>query len=214
MGGKGGPGMETRRLIAGLVGTLMLIAACSALAGSNPDVKVAVHAMYQEARTCSENFPVISGCEDITPMGGGLDHNPDIFPVFFDIVEYRKLEYAFTFPFGIDVSFTSCSDQAIIDGSTYYWEITQTYDECQPGPTAVPGWFVLVYEAGPACIVGHPTTGLISIGDCHEPMGMDYAPCGFCGSTGHPPQACDPCAPCEPSAADESSWGKVKTLFR
>ena len=206
--------MKSLVLIASLTGVLILTGCYVALAGSNPDVKVAVHALLQEQRTCSTNFPTITTCEDITPLGGMLTHDPDIFPVFFDIVEYRMLQYAFTFPLGYSISFVSCSDQAVVDGGGDYWQITQTYDECQAGPAAVPGWFILVHEAGPACIVGHPQTGHISIGDCQEPMGVDYAPCGFCGSTGHPPQACDPCAPCEPSGADNSSWSAVKSLFR
>ena len=183
-------------------------------AGRNPDVKVAVHAVYQEARTCTENFPIITGCEDITPMGGGTSHDPDVFPVFYDIVEYRLLEYAMTFPLGLSITFHSCSDDAVVEGSSDYWMITHTYDTCRPGPVAMPGWFVLVYEAGPACMVSHPSTRTINIGDCQTPMQVDHPQCGYCGSTGHPPRACDPCAPCEPSSIERTMWGGVKSLFR
>jgi hypothetical protein len=184
--------------------------------GENPDVKVAVHVMYQEDRGCTENFPVITGCEDILNYSPGLNHNPDVFPVFFDIVEYKRLDYAVNFTDGgWSVVFHSCSDNAVIDESQQgFWEISQTYTECQPGPVAIPGWFVLWFEQGWACIVEHPASSMIKIGDCQDPMGIDSPPCSFCSGVGHVYDCTDPCDPCQPSENQRSTLGEVKAMFR
>ena len=83
----------------------------AASSGLNPDVKVTIHLMHHEdSRTCTENFPVLTGCEDVSTCIN-TDHNPDVFLVFYNLTGYSLLEYGVHFLFG-DWEFHSiCSDQ-------------------------------------------------------------------------------------------------------
>lgn len=193
-----------------------LIFCQAACAGMNPDVKVAIHVMLPEARTCTENFPVITGCEDVETSVPGMNHECDVFPVFFDLVEYSRLDYAIVFwTMAMSVTFNSCSEHATVEALDYdtRWNVSQTWDECQPGPVAVPGWFSVGFGEGQVCVEPHPSTDSRNVGDCREPMGIDHPPCGFCAGIGHT-SGCYPCAPCEPSSSDDATWGGVKALFR
>jgi hypothetical protein len=198
-----------RIVVLACVGILCFCSA--AAAGSNPGVKVAVHVMTKESRTCTTNFPVITGCGDIVTTAPGFSYDPDVFPVFMDLVEYKLLEYAMTWSDGTGIVFHSCSDDAVVDNTVaFYWKISQSYNDCQSSAIVIPGWFELELEDGLVCIVEHPTPGTINIGDCQDPMRYDHPPHTFCAGTG---QAIGD-DPCDPVSTEERTWSKIKAVFK
>jgi hypothetical protein len=181
----------------------------AALAGHNVNAKGAVHVVPHEARTCTENMPVINGCGDIISTSLSLD--VDIFPVFFDLVEYQEFDFSMVWMPGGTCSFTSCSDQTIGDIVVPWDGIAQKWDTCQPGPVAVTGWgWIPDLAPGMICIKNHPTLGGIVV-DCWD--GVDYI-CGcWCAGVGGY-IGDDACVPCDPSPNKAGTLGSIKALFR
>jgi len=199
-----------------LLSVFAFLLAATAWSGQNPDVKVTIHLLSQEERTCTENFPVLTGCEDVSTCTG-YDHQPDVFLVFYNLTGYSLLEYGVHFYYADWEFYSSCSDQVIIDNFGYeLMGVTQFYDSCQPGPVAIPLWFRYWWaEGNQICIVEHPITGEISVGDCDDPMGIDHAPYVFCLGLGGWEWCTDPCAPTQgPVPVEGTTWGEVKALFR
>jgi uncharacterized repeat protein (TIGR01451 family) len=173
----------------------------------NPDAKVAVHVMDHASRTCTKDFPVITQCGEIVYEIPGSD--VDAFPVFFDLIEYQGFDYGFHWPGTYSCAFTSCSDLtigAIVnpgDGISHAWSV------CRPGPTAIPGWGWIL-EPGPAlvCVIEHPTTQTINIGDCLGEIGQPL--CSFCagiaGAHGD--------RPCAPINIESTKWGAIKAMYK
>ena len=72
--------------------------ASPSLAGSNLLAKVAVHvAPHDDARTCGVNFPEFDGPCDIRHTYVGCE-GVDVFPVSYDLDEYKGFEYSLTWP--------------------------------------------------------------------------------------------------------------------
>jgi len=176
------------------------------LAGPNWDSKGAIYVLPHTPRTCSEDFPIVTDCDDIITTQPGSD--VDVFPVFYDLDEYREFTYAISWvPLDvIGCPFTGCSDYTSI---TTLWpgeSVTQTWNDCLPGPMVVTGWFHLqgdwgyIYFTGPAYVVD--CDGLAEgVCGCHAG--------GFGGEIGD-----DPCEPCCPSGAESGTWGDIKAMFR
>ncbi|MFH1314379.1 MAG: hypothetical protein ABIJ00_14275 [Candidatus Eisenbacteria bacterium] len=174
---------------------------------ANPNGKVAVHVEPHASRSCSKSFPAIQICTDITYMTDSGD--ADVFPVFFDLMEYQGFEYGVTWSGQSSCVFTSCSDLTI-GGITYPNDgVSHAWTGCQPGPVAVPGWAWLTVDS--PClvyIVGHPQTGSITIGDCSGGAGSpSYSFCaGLAGAVGDDP--------CVPTRVEPTTWGGIKAMFR
>jgi uncharacterized repeat protein (TIGR01451 family) len=117
----------------------------------------------------------------------------DVFPVFFDVVEYLGVEYGLTWPGSGNCAFTSCSNLHIGGIEQPGDGIAQAWTSCQWGPTGssvVPGFgWIEVTEPGMVSLVPHPETGMIRILDCADgldaPVGIYCA--GLCGESGDPP---------------------------
>ena len=109
---------------------LVLVFAASAFGGENPYAKGAIHILpHNDERTCSEDFPVVSGCDDIVTTVAGRD--VDVFPVFFDLYEYKEFVYSLIWTSGSSCTFTSCTDYAV---GSIVWSgdgIVQGWNECQ-----------------------------------------------------------------------------------
>ncbi len=198
--------------------TMACLIAAPAWCGQNPDVKVTIHVMrHDENRTCTENLPVLAGCEDATPGGAAGYHDCDAFLVFYSLAEYNLLEYGVIQYYGGYGTMHDCSDHMLLDDSDRnHLGVTQFYNNCQPGPTAIPLWFGFWWvTAEQMCIAEHPSTGDISVGDCQDPMQIDKAPYLYCVGLGHWAYWPDPCIPSQgPVAVKASTWGEVKALFR
>jgi hypothetical protein len=184
---------------------LMLVLSATAFAGLNAGVgKVAVHVLPHAARTCTKNFPVITGCQDIVTTEPSPD--ADAFPVFFDLVEYQGFDYGMTWPGMYSCAFTSCSPLTIGgivwpgDGVSHAWTV------CQPGPVAITG-FGWIYDYGIICVVPHPEPGTINIGDCQAEL--DHPICVFCAGIG----GFIGDDPCWPTGTEQSTWGSIKSMF-
>ena len=188
---------------------VLVLAVSSAFAGVNIGIaKQSVHILPHDSRTCADNFPVINGCEDIITTQPGTE--VDIFPVFFDLVEYQGLVYSITWSGIYSCAFTSCSDNTIGDIVWQYDGISHSWDTCQPGAVAIPGWGSLQNASGMICVVYHPAAGGPDVIDCSGER--DYA-CGFCSGVGGY-IGDDPCEPCEPVATNRGTWSNLKALFR
>ena len=169
-----------------LVCLCVLAVAANGFAGRNPSVKAAVHVLPHASRNCTKMFPSVGDCESIAYTEPSP--NVDVFPVFFDLVEYQRLDYGLTWPGMNSCVFTSCSDLTeggIVwpgDGVSHAWET------CQPGPIAMPGWG-WIWDYGMVCIIAHPQAGGPNIGDCQP--ANDIPILTFCagigGSTGEYP---------------------------
>jgi hypothetical protein len=156
-------------------------------AGVNAYVaKGAVHVEPHMARTCADGLPAIASCEDIVTTEPGAD--VDVFPVFYDLVEYQGFDYALDWPGTGSCAFTSCSDLTIADIVHPGDGIAHAWYTCQPGPVAVPGWG-WIQDYGTVCLIDHPTAGGINVGDCQGVIDIVAVVCstGIGGSLGGDP---------------------------
>jgi hypothetical protein len=193
-------------LVAAVALTLVLSAV--AFAGNNTAAKVAIHVRAHNAKLACALATPIEDCTGVVTTEPTF--SVDAFPVFYDLVEFKGVEYGLCWPaWAYSAAFNNCADLVIGaiawpgDGASHAWF------ECQYG-VAVPS-FVWLYADGPGmiCPCPDPTTGLISVLDCAE--GLD-SPCGvFCagvfGEVGDDP--CDAGA----SATEQSTWGGIKSIF-
>jgi hypothetical protein len=185
------------------------------LQGGNLEVKVGVHVVPHEDRTCTRSFPTITTCSDIVATCAAND--VDFFPVFYDLSEYHAVEYSVDWPGTYSCVFTACCFSQF---GTIRWpagtvpaelaedQITQAFEVCQPGPVLIPGWG-WIYEPGPANIrvVPHSVTGVIGVLDCGEII--DEPICSFAAGIG----GAEGEQPCGPSVTEPSTWGAIKAMF-
>jgi hypothetical protein len=194
----------------GLLFGILLVPSTGVFAGDNPDFKAAIHVLPHEERYCNINFPEISACAEIVYTYEGCG-DIDFFPVFFNLTEYKAVEYGVIWPGSYSCSYTSCSYATMFtivwpgDGVSHSWD-----GYCQPGPVAIPGWG-WIYEtvAGQICLVGMPATRSIAVCDCDEPCRIDYPDttycAGICGAEGEDP--------CGQVGCDPTTWGSIKAMF-
>jgi hypothetical protein len=187
----------------------ILILTAFALAGVNPNAKVAVHVTDHASRSCTKSFPSVTECGDIvySLVGGDVD----CFPVFFDLAEFQGFDYGLNWPGTYSCVFTSCSDLTIGgivhpgDGVSHAWTA------CQNSEIAMPGWaWITEPDSALVCVVDHPGAYAINIGDCHG--GNDhpkYDP--YCAGIGGA-EGDNPCG--SSTAAEHPTWGKIKSLFQ
>ena len=173
--------------------------------GDNQDCKVAVHVLPHASRSCTKSYPAIMGCGDIITTEPGMD--VDAFPVFFDLVEYRALEFGMSWPGLYSALYRSCSDLTVGnilfpgDGVYHIWE------QCQIEPACVPGW-AWIWDYGMISIVDHPDYGHIYVTDC---LGRrDEPQCNFSAGIG----GFVGDDPCEPTSAEPAKWGAIKAIFK
>ena len=160
------------------------------MAGNNPGAKVAVHVLpHDPQRTCASGLPSPFLCFDITTTYAGCG-DMDVFPVFFDLVEYRGVEYGLEWPGGESCAFTPCSDLHI-GGLVWPGDgISQVWFGCKPGPSTVAGWgWIHTSEPGLVSVVPHPVTGEVQVLDCFEAVDQPVygTSAGVCGAVGGDP---------------------------
>jgi len=159
------------------------------LAGNNPASKVAIHVMpHRPDRTCASGMPSITGCAQINTSAGSCG-DFDVFPVFYDLIEYLGVEYGLEWPGSQSCAFTGCGGLTIGDITWPGDGIAQVWFECRIGPL-VTGWgWIYSSEPGEVSVVSHPYTGLVQILDCAE--GLDQpvmnTSAGICGGEGDDP---------------------------
>ncbi|MFH1312681.1 MAG: hypothetical protein ABIJ00_05590 [Candidatus Eisenbacteria bacterium] len=177
--------------IAAAVALVVSLACGLCWAGNNPSAKVAVHVKVHSAKQTCQNLPAISDSSEIITTYEGSSF--DFFPVFFNLAEYRGVEYAMTWPaWTYSCSFTSCSDLVIGNVDRPGEGIAHAWTNCRSGPVVIPGWgWLYADSAGSICIIDHPGAGAIHVLDCDE--GLDEPLDSFCagvyGGTGD-----DPCS--------------------
>lgn len=168
---------------------MLILLAGSVLAGNNPDAKVAVHVLpHDDSRTCTVHFPELDSPCSTEYLHVGCD-GVDVFPVFFDLVEYRGFEYSLTWQGSASCIFTSCSDLHIGDITESGEGISQVWFECQSG-WCIPGFgWIQPSEPARVCVSPHPIGGAVSILDCCEGVDEPYVKfcAGVCGEAGDAP---------------------------
>ncbi len=172
--------------------------------------KGAVHILpHNDERTCSEDFPVVSGCDDIVTTVAGRD--VDVVPVFFDLVEYREFVYSLIWTSGSSCTFTSCTDYAV---GSIVWSgdgIVQGWDECQTADPVVTGWGRLQGEGW----VYMWMRSTLEIGGVYDCSGrLDPVCYSYLSAFGGYDIGDNPCEPVDPSAVDGGTWGEIKAMFR
>jgi hypothetical protein len=196
-----------KAVVLGLV--LVLLCSSAVSAGANWLSKAAVHVLPHAERTCDTDFPVVIDCGDFITTEPG--NSVDAFPVFFDMVECRRIDYAFEWSGGASAVFTSCSDHCQGAVASSGDGVIHTWDSCLATSSVIPGW---IWIEGPMTMIllaPNPETGGVWVYDCMD--GMDN-PCfhymaGMGGLIGD-----DPCEPVDPSMTAQDSWGAVKAMFR
>ncbi len=145
----------------------------TALAGSNPDAKVAIHVSSHVAKRICTNLPAVNSCEDITyTYSGGGD--VDFFVVFYDLEGHTGFNYSINWPSEwSSCSFTSCSDFTIGGITEPGDSIAQTWSDCEYSGVCIPGF---------GWIGGIETSGHISVGP-FPGAGIDISDCAFSTDT-------------------------------
>lgn len=196
-----------RRTIA-IAAILILGLSGATLAGNNPIAKVAVHVVPHGSPSCKA-LPSIASCEDIIETEASS--NVDAYPVFYDMVEYKGIAYAMTWPGASSGAFTGCSEFTVGD---IVWPgdgTSHTWGTCQVNTVVIPGYIWLFPTEGQICIIPHPHEFInsIQLGDCTPELDTippDRTFCaGVAGAVGD-----DPCQP----ATEAATWGAIKSLFR
>ena len=196
-------------------------ATCRAYGGSNLHFKGAIHVREHNGLAgCDYTIPhgEILACEDVVTTEPA--QSVDAFPVFFDVTEYRALEYGLTWPsFTWSAVFTSCADLTIGDIRNPGDGVSHAWITCQSGSICIPG-FIWLYadSAGKVCFAPHHLSGYIQFLDCSlETDIVAWISCaGIFGASGD--------APCPDTSTsgvvhareilEPSTWGRVKGLFR
>jgi hypothetical protein len=192
-------------LIAVLV--LILSFTAAALAGHNPDTKVAVHVRPHSAKLGCDYGTIVT-CDDLAVTEPGKDI--DAFPVFFDLSEFLGCEYGMSWPdWTYSAAFTNCADLVIGgiilpgDGASHTWLV------CQTGLWVCVPSYIWLYADGPGmiCVVSHPEGGAISLLDCAEGIDQPFATfcAGVYGVIGDDP--------CPPVGTSEDTWSGIKHVF-
>jgi hypothetical protein len=187
--------------------TLILASGTLALAGNNPDTKVAVHVRPHDAGPGCD-YGTINSCHDLVMTEPGASF--DAFPVFFDIAEFMGCEYGMWWPeWTYSAAFSNCADQVIGDIAWPYDGASHTWSTCQTGTWVCVPSYIWLYADGPGmvCVIQHPVNGEPKVFDCEE--GWDEALETFCaGVNGYVGD--DPCPPVE---ASPDTWGGIKDRF-
>jgi hypothetical protein len=162
--------------------------------------------MPHASRTCAKGFPSLAGCEDIVTTEPSPD--VDVFPVFYDLVEFQGFEYALVWPGPESCAFTSCSDLTI-GGIVFPGDgISHAWTSCQYDQVAIAGWAWL-HDYGAVCVVEHPKAGNLGIADCHR--GADMPVASFCAGIGDS-VGDNPCMPCDSTQADTTATSDIEKV--
>ena len=183
-----------------------------ALAGSNLSFKAALHIVPHEERTCISGWPEITDCSEINTVYPGCD-DFDVFPVFFDLAEVRRIEYGLAWPAAWgDCAFTPCAGDNITgaivspgDGIAHEW------DACRQAEIVVPGyaWFSSMSTPGQIVLTVNPLTAFLGATDCAgtRDFAIGLAASGVCGMPGDDPCSCG-------CGSEAHTWGGIKSMFR
>ena len=194
---------------------LLLVASMTlgstAFAGSNLNYKAALHVVAHQPRDCDTSWPVVGGCEEIRTTYPGCD-DFDVFPVFFDLVEVKRIEYAINWPadWGTCV-YTACAGDNIIGDIAYPGEgIAHEWNDCHRAGVVIPGYAHFEGPVSPGLLVlaPNPATGVLGATDCagRRDFAIGLAAAGVCGIPGE--DACD-CG----CGQGYQTWGAIKALF-
>jgi hypothetical protein len=189
----------------------LLVVAVAVSAGSNSGFKMSFHVLPHEDRSCGSNWPVITGCSEISNTYA-VCGEIDVFPVFYDLVEVRSIEYGIDWPedWGSCV-FTPCAGDFVEgdivtpgDGVAHEWT------ECYVAWSVVTGYAWLT-ASSPGIIVPvvNPATQAFGTRDCDGvgDLALGIASAGVCGIPAEDP--CDCGCPVEPQ-----TWSAIKGMFR
>jgi len=189
---------------------VFLVSACRA---GDEDVKVAIHVQAHHADQTCENLPALEGCGDFVTTYSGCG-DIDVFTVFFDFEGLRVTEWALDWPaeWGSGIT-THCGLLSINDIIMPGDWISLAWGDCQPGPTKISAWTLLdANTPGRVDPIPRPVYGtlppFLGILDC-DFMEVDVIcvfGAGVCGDFGDDP--------CGPSAAEPTTWGGIKNMFR
>jgi hypothetical protein len=182
------------------------------LAGSNLSYKAALHVMPHEERMCTSGWPEITDCSGINTVYAGCG-DFDVFPVFFDLVEIGRIEYALAWPAAWgDCVFTPCAGDNITGGIVSSGDgIAHEWNECHQAEIVIPGyaWFSSPVTPGQIVLTTNPLTGFLGATDCTgtRDLAIGLAASGVCGMPGDDPCSCG-------CGSEPHTWGGIKTLFR
>jgi hypothetical protein len=203
--------IEMRDGIFALLVILCMLVAPAAFAGSNLNYKAALHVVAHQPRNCDTSWPVIAGCDDIRTTYQGCG-DFDVFPVFFNLAEVKRIEYAINWPadWGACV-YTACAGDNVVGDITHPGDgIAHEWNDCHRAEVVIPGFARFEGTVSPGLIVltPNPETGFLGATDCAD--GRDFAigmaAAGVCGMPGEDPCDCG-------CSQEYQTWGAIKALF-
>ena len=192
--------------------SLSLLLSGTVMAGSNLYYKAALHVTPHEERTCEAGRPEITACSEIATVHPGCD-DFDVFPVFFDLAEAMRIEYALSWPAAWgDCVFTPCAGDNIIGGIASPGDgIAHEWDQCYRAEIVIPGyaWFSSPPTPGQIILTTNPLTGFLGVTDCDgaRDFAIGLAAAGVCGMPGEDPCDCG-------GASEPRTWSEIKSMFR
>lgn len=184
----------------------------TAVGGGNLNYKAALHVTPHAERTCEAGWPEIADCNGINTVYPGCG-DFDVFPVFFDLAEVGRIEYALVWPAAWgECVFTPCAGDNITgsifspgDGIAHEW------NQCYQADIVIPGyaWFSSPVTPGQLILTTNPLTGFLGATDCAgtRDFAIGLAASGVCGMPGEDPCSCG-------CASQPHSWSEIKSMFR
>ena len=200
-----------RKRIVALIVIVYTTLASAALAGSNLSYKGALHVVAHQPRGCDTSWPAIGACGEIrTTYPACSDF--DVFPVFFDLVEVRRIEYAITWPadWGACI-YTACAGDNVIGDIAYPGDgIAHEWNDCYRTGIVIPGYAHFEGPVSPGLLVltPNPETGFLGATDCtgRRDFAIGLTAAGVCGIPGEDPCDCG-------CGQEYQTWGAIKALF-
>jgi len=188
---------------------LTLVITAVALAGENPNAKIAIHI---RAHGSCKGLPAFTSCSGIVFNYTNAVGDIDAMPVFYDLTQYTVTEFGMTWPAEwASMSWTRCLGNIGIGTITNPGEGTAiSFPACMVGTAVAPGygWLAPMAQPGLVTPVPNPATGDCCVVGCNVPLTKDFPMC--ISSGGYLMVGDDPC---RPTATEPSTWGSIKSMF-
>ena len=186
------------------------IMVCTDPGDRNPNWKAAVHIMPHASRTCSKNFPVIMGCDDIATTYAETG-DIDFFPVLFDLNAVTAFGFGVMWPAEWGTcAYVPCAGELHIGGIVEPGDgIASSWTDCHFTSTVVAGfgWLNLT-GPGEVYMAHEPDNPDIWVASCE--FYEDTPVAVFVSRVGGAPGD----DPCQTVRTETTTWGSIKAMFR
>ena len=211
-----------KKLLAISLAMVMVLGAASyVFAGANPMVQLAIDAQARNAkRACVTSL--YGACSEIVSEYHGIGYT-DVIIVVYRYNVITAVEYGLTFPGAYMTAFVNCADFIVggVDLGGYMscaqsWIVAQYAANPDPGTSGIAVGWMQLYTYGPMRVDIVPSFDQQNLQVLDAQLAADVihtVHAGFLGSEAPGGEDLEPCTP-GPTAAEASTWGSVKSLYR